>query len=346
MDDFVSMAFLLFRRQHGILQQQVQEAEEEAAVDDIIEDAYLQARLLALDATIIAIRCSPIYFASAMEESNNVAAHHAILGIHRRLDDSMGQMSYYKNYRMRQRTFMNLVETLSSHPAFQFTAPNATPVDIQIACVLWRFANAHIGYRTFAVNLGYSQGSYRNFTKRFVIAIKDTFADRPFKWPRGEKAHEAAALFQRLPLRLHGRSEHPNARRLPNVIGAIDGKLVTIHRPIRVDSEAFRNRKSNLSLNLLAICDANLKFTALYSEALVNPADRFPDDTYILGDSAYPLMEQLITPFPSQYLYVVDVMEQSEIIYIACQLHNMCIDAGDLWDEEEDVDGDEEPNKK
>ena len=48
--------------------------------------------------------------------------------------------------------------------------------------------------------------------------------------------------------------------------------------------------------------------------------------------------------FISQYLYVVDVMEQSEIIYIACQLHNMCIDAGDLWDEEYDVDGNEEPS--
>ena len=260
MDDFVSMA-MLFRRQHGLLQQQVQEAEEEAAFDDFIEDAYLQAHLQALDAMIIAIRCSPIYFASAMEENNNVDAHHAILGIHRRLDDSMGQMSYYANYRMRQRTFIKLVENLSSHPAFQFSAPDATPVDIQIACVLWRFANAHIGYRTFAVNLGYSQGSYRNFTKRFVIAMKDKFADRPFKWPRGEKAHEAAALFQRPPLRLRCRSEHQDARRLPNVIGAIDGKLVTIHRPIRIDSEAFRDRKGNLSLNLLAICDASLKFT-------------------------------------------------------------------------------------
>ena len=46
----------------------------------------------------------------------------------------------------------------------------------------------------------------------------------------------------------------------PNVIGAIDGSLISIQTPDE-DEHIYVSRKGGHSINILAVCDGNLKFT-------------------------------------------------------------------------------------
>ncbi|KAG2191043.1 hypothetical protein INT47_004036 [Mucor saturninus] len=159
--------------------------------------------------------------------------------------------------------------------------------------------------------------------------------------------------------------------RLNGVIGAVDGKNFIIHQPSPPTVGAmFRDRKNNYSVKLTTVCDSVLRFTYIKvgdsggthdaaafrssdiaSEILRHPGNRFPDNTFMIGDSAYPLGPNLITPFPesqcvldsrkpfgvlvarwrftSKYIYMLDQLKINEVITGCCILHNMCVDLGD-----------------
>ncbi|CAK1599914.1 unnamed protein product [Parnassius mnemosyne] len=97
----------------------------------------------------------------------------------------------------------------------------------------------------------------------------------------------------------------------PRVLAAIDCTHIRIQSPCHVIGEEFRNRKGYFSLNVQAICDADLKF--------MNVIARWPGSTHdatifnnsilraqcdaglfgnrwMLGDSAYPNRPYLLTP--------------------------------------------------
>jgi hypothetical protein len=98
--------------------------------------------------------------------------------VHDNLRDKSGPQSYKAHYGMNKVTFDYLVSALSDHPDFQLQAINATSTYIQIAAVLWRYANCHFGYRIFEATMGFSQGSYHNFSERFLAAMIDTFGNK------------------------------------------------------------------------------------------------------------------------------------------------------------------------
>lgn len=116
---------------------------------------------------------------------------------------------------------------------------------------------------------------------------------------------------------------------MPNTVGAIDGKHVTIKKPINSGSSFF-NYKQHHSIVLMAVVDANYKFVFID----VGSKGRFPDGSIfdncilkrkminkqlhlpepkglpgredivvphvIVGDAAFPLMENLMRPFPQR----------------------------------------------
>lgn len=57
----------------------------------------------------------------------------------------------------------------------------------------------------------------------------------------------------------HGRRPG-STRRLPNVIGALNGKNVIIESPA-VDPEDWRDRKGHFAMKLTAVCDNKGRFT-------------------------------------------------------------------------------------
>lgn len=54
----------------------------------------------------------------------------------------------------------------------------------------------------------------------------------------------------------------PGARRLPSVVGALDGKNVVIEAPSPPSyAEQWRDRKNRFSVKLTAVCDHLCRFT-------------------------------------------------------------------------------------
>ncbi|XP_068083420.1 uncharacterized protein [Anabrus simplex] len=112
---------------------------------------------------------------------------------------------------------------------------------------------------------------------------------------------------------------------MPNCIGAIDGKHIVIQAPSNSGSQFF-NYKKTFSTVLMAVCDANYRFTyvdigaygsqsdggifrqsdfghRLYDGLLPIPNSHpFPNSTnpmpyYFVGDEAFPLKRNLMRPF-------------------------------------------------
>ncbi|KAG2206970.1 hypothetical protein INT47_008439 [Mucor saturninus] len=224
---------------------------------------------------------------------------------HDNLRDDDRTQSYKAHYRMKKATFNKLIEILDQYSAFNLKTHNSTPTYMQVAVVLWRFANCHFGYRMMEATLEFGQGSLFNFTERFLEAVNDHLGHL-ISWPTTEDEFRKVK---------HG-FEFPDPddlsiKRLLNVIGAVDGKLIVIHRP-KETSDSYRDRKSNLSVNLTDVVTSDCKFSYVYAgesgrchdahvfsesdiaKEMLNPERYFFEDAYILGDSAYPLSCQIV----------------------------------------------------
>ncbi|GAA5799533.1 hypothetical protein HPULCUR_004949 [Helicostylum pulchrum] len=170
-------------------------------------------------------------------------------------DDNNPRTSFRAMYRMNLTSFERLVSDLSQHPVFDLRAHNSIPVYIQISCAIWRLANCHLGYRIFHMGFGVSHGSYMNFFRRTLIAIEGVYGNLISWLVDQERVQAIETGFEWPPS-----PTHTFTHRLPNVIGALDGKNVVIESP-RVHAKHWRDRKGNFAMKLTAVCDDKCRFT-------------------------------------------------------------------------------------
>lgn len=150
------------------------------------------------------------------------------------------------HYRVSVSTFEWIVRKASEATEYSGSQlRNGIPVEIQIALVLWRFANTHFGFRIAEINLGVSAGTFNNITNRFVDFMFRISAS-VISWPYNDSARAIGIA--------NGFKNLGENQRLDNTIGAMDGKNFVIQKP-HVRGNDYVDRKNHASLNMLAVCD-------------------------------------------------------------------------------------------
>lgn len=98
----------------------------------------------------------------------------------------------------------------------------------------------------------------------------------------------------------------------PRVIGAVDGTQIPITQPATEDEKVYVCRKGYHAINVMIVCDSNLRITCLYAKFPGSSHDSFVfrnsnlhdafergefRDCWLLGDSGYPCRPYILTPW-------------------------------------------------
>ncbi|XP_011687486.1 PREDICTED: putative nuclease HARBI1 [Wasmannia auropunctata] len=250
-----------------------------------------------------------------------------------------------------------------------------TPAKNQLLMSLWFMATTE-SFRSVSDRFGVGKACFRAL--RRVISALSQIAHQFIQWPTGQKAIEVMDDFYKV-------------SGLRGVIGAIDGTLIEINKPID-NGDDYICRKGYPAINLQAVCTQKLLFTSVLvghagsvhdarvlrnsqiSDYMEQPNIYFPNESYLVGDAAYPIHLNLMVPFKNNgyltqnqnnfnwclhaartaierafgvlktrwrrlldRLSLVDLEKIPEYILATFVLHNICILNNDLMDIDENI---------
>ncbi|KAI7860805.1 hypothetical protein BDC45DRAFT_529429 [Circinella umbellata] len=96
-----------------------------------------------------------------------------LLAISVRETEILDSIPFETHYRITLKAFIELVNKLKGRPEYASSqAKDGYPIEIQVTVMLWRLANSMFGFRVMQETLGISNGSYTNFTDRFISAMQ------------------------------------------------------------------------------------------------------------------------------------------------------------------------------
>ncbi|CAC5404755.1 unnamed protein product [Mytilus coruscus] len=241
----------------------------------------------------------------------------------------------------------------------------------QILIALWYFANTEC-YRSIASRFDVNDSTVMKSVDGIVSAmVKDK--NKLIRWPKAEQLRRNENGFRAF-------------QGMPGVVGAIDGTHIAIPGPNQ-HHENNINRKGFHSTVAQVVCDHEMKFMSVNTgwPGSVHDARVFrnskigkriinktilPDEFHLVGDAAYPLSQNLMTPFKdfgtltreqqrynfvqSSTLMVVEgsigqlkgrfrklkmldctLPKSTDSVTFCCILHNICITEGDILNDEE-----------
>ncbi|XP_046802346.1 protein ALP1-like [Lucilia cuprina] len=235
---------------------------------------------------------------------------------------------------------------------------------------IWYVGNT-ITFRQLSILFNVSKSTAWLVVKR-VSSWLVSIGHEHIKWPQGTEITKIQKKFE-------------EKKKIPGVLGAIDCTHITIKAP-KNNRECYFDRKQNYSIVLQAVVDPNKKFldiscgepgslhdfrvlrrSELYLRAESNLEQFFPNNAFILGDSAYPPNRWIVPPFKdygnlsetqkkfnkihsstritvenafgllkTRFRRTLKFTEQTNLLNITnlvtsmCILHNICISLDDL----------------
>ncbi|KAI4464159.1 hypothetical protein MML48_3g00015506 [Holotrichia oblita] len=206
-------------------------------------------------------------------------------------------MEFKEHFRLTRYTYNYLKERIKNSkilPSHKY-GRKKIEIDKALQMTLWYLSNNET-YRQISDRFNVTKSSaYRTIRKilKYFVSISKAY----IKWPSESKKVIIQNHFQN-----NGFDE---------AIGAIDGSHINIKRPSH-EPQFYCNRKSQYSILIQAVCDHEKRFldffagevgslhdarllkrSSLYAKAI----NGFLGNNYLLGDSAYPVLEWLIPPY-------------------------------------------------
>ncbi|XP_050506273.1 putative nuclease HARBI1 isoform X2 [Diabrotica virgifera virgifera] len=302
-------------------------------------------------------------FLEVIEVPKNVGYFETIVP---QFDDDL----YFQHFRMSRGLTNQLAERFAASQYYNEQVGDSekvTPLKF-LMVFLWYIGNEAESFRNVGDRFNLTKSTVFKVVRR-VSYFLSNLAPEVIKWPRNEEKVEIEQHF----------SEHD----LPGVIGVIDGTHIKIDKPAE-DPDSYLNRKHFFSIQVQVVCDHRRKIRDIFlgypgsvhdsrvlrNSQLFHSLEEKCGDKYIIGDSGYPCLRHLLTPFRDNghltrrqrnYNYIVSknryviehcfgVMKQkfrqlyhvkiknmediSHLIRACAILHNLCLD--EQLPEEED----------
>ena len=210
---------------------------------------------------------------------------------------------FKRHFRMSHDTFKYLVQLVVDHLSRNLIQ-RGKPLSAEkiVAIAIWKLATGE-SYRALALRFGVGDSTAWMCTMEFCRVVTTHLTHKYIRWPQTNE--ECIAVKTKFAKRKGA---------FIGCMGAIDGFHVPIHRPASDPLDTYRNRKGWTSLNCVGVVDANKMFMlvniswpgsvndkrVLRNSSLCRQSWRFFDpNSYILGDSGYPLRNWLLTPYIS-----------------------------------------------
>ncbi|XP_015514238.1 putative nuclease HARBI1 isoform X1 [Neodiprion lecontei] len=238
-----------------------------------------------------------------------------------------------------------------------------------ILCYLWFAGNKSV-YRIVAQLFGLSLSTAHAMIESVTTYLTDELGPLVIRFPRTLQEKQDIC------------EEFEEIAGYPGVCGCIDGTFINIRTPAHKIKSTYVNRHDTTALTLQGICDAKKKFLDVFTgiPGKIHDARVFTlsfirptvlsmgPDFHILGDSAYPICENLMTPirdygnltdeqreynrrFCSTRVLIENafgllkqrfrqlirtdmwgVLKTSKFILSCCVMHNLCIERNDFLD--------------
>ncbi|XP_070157474.1 uncharacterized protein [Polyergus mexicanus] len=207
---------------------------------------------------------------------------------------------FREHFRMTLTTYNRLEQRLAPILQGDIGVKSHIPIRKQLLATLWLLATPD-SYRSVGERFDISKSSLSVSFMRVVQALNDIAADI-VQWPRGDRLATVKQKFQTLSV-------------LPDIIGAVDGTHISIKQSYK-DSLSYKTYKKKYAVTLQAIYDSELVFldcftgypgsvgdirvfrnSDLWSEVQRDRQLYFPNEEYIIGDKAYPVLRWCISAF-------------------------------------------------
>ncbi|XP_071582365.1 putative nuclease HARBI1, partial [Temnothorax nylanderi] len=276
-------------------------------------------------------------------------------------------IDFKSHFRITRETFELLIQHIGPSLLQRDNCPKILPAK-QIAIALWIFGNQEV-YRSVADRFGLCKDTIWKCVFNVAYVLQE-HAENYIKWPQHYELLRIQEQFAAM-------------SNFPGVVGVIDGCHIPISAPIEYPN-SYINRKGFHSIILQGICDHTMKFINVFTgicgsvhdarvwrlsdtkQMIDHDVERyFPQNTHLLGDSAYPLLQYMLIPYRDnghlnnvqrnyntklsstritierafgmlkgrfrklRYVYMFNTEMIPLLVLACCILHNICIDNED-----------------
>ncbi|XP_036142268.1 putative nuclease HARBI1 isoform X2 [Monomorium pharaonis] len=168
---------------------------------------------------------------------------------------------------------------------------NNVPLRKKILLTIWIVGTPE-SFRSVADRFGLSKSNAHIVFKEVICALKEMMPQF-VKWPNAEECENNERIFRM------------QSRGFPGVVGAIDGCHIPIKQPPG-NANDYYNRKGFHSINFQdcligrpgrAHDAAVFRSSSIFNRLMDQENPILPPQKHIIGDSAYPLLQNLMTPF-------------------------------------------------